>query len=85
MIRSLTNKKGGTVSQFKRLSENSFGKYKFTLQDEIDLAEQTANWYKDKSQKKDKLIETIKRKLESNTESKSLLNLIIKIEEKYCI
>ena len=51
MIR-LTNKKGGTMSQFKRLSENSFGKYKFTLQDEIDLAEQTANWYKDKSHKK---------------------------------
>ena len=68
-----------------RLSENSFGKYKFTLQDEIELAEQTANWYKDKSQKKDHLIKIIKMLLNENTESKLVLKFIDKIEKRDCI
>ena len=48
---------------YEKLRNKSKKKNKFTLHDEIDLAEQTANCYKDKSQKKDELIETIKRKL----------------------
>jgi len=59
--------------------------WKLNKQEKIELAEQTANWYKDKSQKKDHLIKIIKLLVKKNTESKLVLKFIDKIEKRDCI